>query len=107
MVVAAMVVHGQLLEGYTHIKGVVTDSVTGERMPYAQVFLLGSQTGALTNEQGGFTIVTGVKFDKLRVFVVGYEPKEINVPIGKYTELDIKLVPTTVMLNEIIVRKTA
>ena len=107
MVVAAMVVHGQPLEGYTHIKGVVTDSVTGEGMPYAQVFLLGSQTGALTNEQGGFTIVTGVKFDKLRVFVVGYEPKEINVPMGKYTELDIKLVPTTVMLNEIIVRKTA
>ena len=107
MVVVALGVHGQPLEGYTHIKGVVTDSVTGEGMPYAQIFLLGSQTGALTNEQGGFTIVTGVKFDKLRVFVVGYQPKEIYVPMGEYTELDIKLVPTTVMLNEIIVRKTA
>jgi hypothetical protein len=101
------VVSSDPLDGYTRIKGVVTDSVTGEGMPYAQIFLLGSQTGALTNEQGGFTIVTGVKFDKLRVYVVGYQPKEIYVPLGEYTELDIKLVPTTVMLNEIIVRKTA
>ena len=37
-------------DGYTRIKGVVTDSVTGEGMPFAQIFLLGSQTGALTNE---------------------------------------------------------
>ena len=29
------------------------------------------------------------------------------MPLGEYTELDIKLVPTTVMLNEVIVRKTA
>ena len=58
-------------DGYTRIKGVVTDSVTGEGMPFAQIFLLGSQTGALTNEQGAFTIVTGVKFNKLRVYVVG------------------------------------
>ena len=94
-------------DGYTRIKGVVTDSVTGEGMPFAQIFLLGSQTGALTNEQGAFTIVTGVKFNKLRVYVVGYQPQEIDVPLGEYTELDIKLVPTTVMLNEVIVRKTA
>ena len=107
MLVMAFVAYGQVPEGYTTIKGVVTDSVTGEGMPYAQIFLIGSQTGALTNEQGGFTIVTGVRFEKLRVSVVGYQTKEIKVPMGKYTELDIKLVPTTVMLNEVIVKKTA
>ena len=107
MLVMAFVAHGQAPEGYTTIKGVVTDSVTGEGMPYAQIFLIGSQTGALTNEQGGFTIVTGVKFDKLLVKVVGYQSKEIKVPLGEYTELDIKLVPTSVMLNEVIVKKTA
>ena len=89
VMVMAVVAHGQVPEGYTTIKGVVTDSVTGEGMPYAQIFLIGSQTGALTNDQGGFTIVTGVKFEKLRVSVVGYQPKEIKVPLGKYTELDI------------------
>lgn len=107
VVVTAMAVHGQPLEGYTHIKGVVTDSVTGEGIPYAQIFLLGSKTGALANENGGFTIITGVNFDKLRVSVVGYQDKDIEVEQGKYTELDIKIVPTTVMLNEVIVRKTA
>ena len=98
---------GQEIDGYTHIKGVVTDSVTGEAMPYAQVFLIGSQTGALTNEQGGFTIITGVNFEKVRVMVVGYQTKEFKVPLGKYTELNVKMVPTSVMLNEVIVRKTA
>ncbi len=107
MLAVSIIAHGQVPEGYTTIKGVVTDSVTGEGMPYAQIFLIGSQTGALTNDQGGFTIVTGVKFEKLRVSVVGYQTKEIKVPLGVYTELDIKLVPTTVMLNEVIVKKTA
>ncbi len=108
MMVIALAAQGQQPgDGYTRIKGVVTDSVTGEGMPYAQIFLIGSQTGALTNEQGGFTIVTGVKFEKLRVDVVGYQTKEIKVPLGEYTELEIKLVPTSVMLNEVIVKKTA
>ena len=70
MLVMAFVAYGQVPEGYTTIKGVVTDSVTGEGMPYAQIFLIGSQTGALTNEQGGFTIVTGVRFEKLRVMML-------------------------------------
>lgn len=107
MLVMAFVAYGQAPEGYTTIKGVVTDSVTGEGLPYAQIFLTGSQTGALTNDKGGFTIVTGVIFDKVKVNYVGYQSKEIEVPLGKYTELEIKLVPTTVMLNEVIVRKTA
>jgi len=108
MLVMAFVAHGQQLgEGYTRIKGVITDSITGEGIAFAQIFLTGSQTGALTNEQGGFTIVTGVNFEKLRVNVVGYQPKEVKVPLGQYSELDIKLVPTTVMLNEVIVKKTA
>ena len=108
MAFVAVMAYGQYPDdGYTRIKGVVTDSVTGEGLPYAQIFLIGSSTGALTNEQGGFTIITGVNFEKLRVDVIGYQSKEIEVPLGKYTELDIKLIPTTVMLNEIIVRKTA
>ena len=108
IVVIAVAAYGQQPGyGYTRIKGVVTDSVTGEGLPYAQIFLIGSSTGALTNEQGGFTIITGVNFEKLRVNVIGYQSKEIIVPLGEYTELDIKLVPTTVMLNEVIVRKTA
>ena len=97
----------QAPDGYTTIKGIVLDSITGEGMPYAQIFLTGSQTGALTNENGGFTIITGVKFNSLRVNVVGYQSQEIKVPMGKHTDLTIKMVPTSVMLNEVIVRKTA
>ena len=95
------------LEGYTSIKGVVLDSVTGEGLPYAQIFLLGSQTGALANENGGFTIVTGVDFTRVRVMVMGYQTQELDVPQGKHTDLVVKMVPTSVMLNEVLVRKTA
>ena len=94
-------------EGYTSIKGVVVDSITGEGLPYAQIFLTGTQTGALTNDKGGFTIITGVIFDKVKVNYVGYQTQEIEVPLGRHTDLEIKLVPTTVMLNEVIVRKAA
>ena len=104
---SALIASGQTPEGYTIIKGEVLDSVTGEGLPFAQIFLTGSQSGALANENGGFTIITGVKFKSLRVNVVGYQPQELKVPMGQQTNLTIKMVPTTVMLNEVIVRKTA
>ncbi len=107
VMLTALVGRGQAPEGYTSIKGVVIDSITGEGLPYAQIFLTGSQTGALTNDKGGFTIITGVIFDKVKVNYVGYQTQEIEVPLGRHTDLEIKLVPTTVMLNEVIVRKTA
>ncbi|MBQ2162949.1 MAG: carboxypeptidase-like regulatory domain-containing protein, partial [Muribaculaceae bacterium] len=107
VMLTALVGRGQAPEGYTSIKGVVIDSITGEGLPYAQIFLTGTQTGALTNDKGGFTIITGVIFDKVKVNYVGYQTQEIEVPLGRHTDLEIKLVPTTVMLNEVIVRKTA
>ncbi len=97
----------QVPEGYTTIKGVVVDSVTGEGVGYAQIFLIGSQTGAIANDSGGFTIVTGVTFDQLRVDAVGYESKLVKVAYGKYNEVEIKIVPTSVKLTEVIVTKTA
>ncbi len=105
--VATMTRAQSVPEGYTSIKGVVVDSITGEGLPYAQIFLTGTQTGALTNDKGGFTIITGVIFDKVKVNYVGYQTQEIEVPLGRHTDLEIKLVPTTVMLNEVIVRKAA
>ena len=105
--VATMTRAQSVPEGYTSIKGVVVDSITGEGLPYAQIFLTGTQTGALTNDKGGFTIITGVIFDKVKVNYVGYQTREIEVPLGRHTDLEIKLVPTTVMLNEVIVRKAA
>jgi hypothetical protein len=105
--VATMTRAQSVPEGYTSIKGVVVDSITGEGLPYAQIFLTGTQTGALTNDKGGFTIITGLIFDKVKVNYVGYQTQEIEVPLGRHTDLEIKLVTTTVMLNEVIVRKAA
>ena len=97
----------QVPEGYTSIKGVVLDSVTGEGMPFAQIFLTGTQTGAIANDHGEFTIITGLDFDKVRATAVGYTAQEVSAIKGKHNQLTIKLVPTTVTLNEVIVRKTA
>ena len=38
----------------TEVKGVVADSVTGERLPYAAVILKGTDIGGATDDDGRF-----------------------------------------------------
>ena len=37
------------------VKGIVTDSITGEALPYAELFIQGSTLGTTTNEKGQFS----------------------------------------------------
>ena len=42
----------------TIINGVVTDSITGESLPYVSVILKGTTIGATTDDDGKFSLTT-------------------------------------------------
>lgn len=88
----------------TNIKGIVRDSITHEVLPFAAVFLNGSDKGTLTNEDGKFEISTTVNFLNVSISTIGYNTKEIFVNKGKDNDIVIDLVPTGVALKELVVK---
>lgn len=96
--------HAQSRVAPTTIHGLVVDSITGEGLPYVSVFLKGSQIGALTGDDGQFTITTSANFINLSVSSVGYQPKEVYVNKGTENKVMIELSPTSVVLNEVVVK---
>ena len=72
--VIALVTRGQ---NYT-IKGTVTDSITGEPLPYVAVLLKGTTIGGTTDIDGNFTISTSSKVRTIQISYLGYTEKEVN-----------------------------
>ena len=93
--VIALVARGQ---NYT-IKGTVTDSITGEPLPYVAVLLKGTTIGGTTDIDGKFTITTSSKVRKIQVSYLGYTEKELSFTPGKASNLKVELAPTSIALE--------
>lgn len=88
----------------TSIKGTVTDSVTGEKLPYVSILFDGTTTGATTNDDGVFSFTTSAKGSSIVVSYLGYEDKRIAINHGKQNNLRIRLVPSAIALDEVIIK---
>lgn len=87
------------------LRGIVSDSNSGEFLPYANVYIDELQTGASTDERGLYLInrIPANKEYLLQVSFVGYQTKYVKVFIApnKLTQLDITLSPEGVELGSI------
>ena len=81
------------------IKGIVTDSITGEPLPYVAVILKGTTIGATTDMDGAFTLSSSSKVRTLQVSYLGYTEKELKFVPGKAEHLKIQLAPTSINLS--------
>ena len=88
----------------TIIKGVVTDSITGERLPYVSLIFKGTTIGTATDGDGNFSFSALTDVKNLEVSYLGYDTKEVKVIPGKTNNLKIKLAPNGITLNEVVVK---
>ena len=88
----------------TIIKGVVTDSITGERLPYVSLIFKGTTIGTATDGDGNFSFSALTDVKNLEVSYLGYDRKEVKVIPGKTNNLKIKLAPNGITLNEVVVK---
>ena len=88
----------------TIIKGVVTDSITGERLPYVSLIFKGTTIGTATDGDGNFSFSALTDVQNLEVSYLGYDTKEVKVIPGKTNNLKIKLAPNGITLNEVVVK---
>ena len=89
----------------TIIKGIVTDSITGEGLPYVSLIFKGTTIGTATDGDGKFTFSTSSANAKLlEVSYLGYDTKEIKVNVGRTNNLKIQLAPNGIELNEVVIK---
>ena len=84
------------------IKGVVTDSETGDPIPYLNVYYDGKGVGTITDIDGQYTISVHPGWTKLTFSMVGYGTEVRNVSVNT-KKLDVKM-KSDLVLDEVIVK---
>lgn len=82
------------------VEGVVIDSISGQAIPYATVYITGTQSGTMTDEDGRFSMPAKIPGDTLRFSTMGYGIKKLPAS----SKMKIELVPVGVELQEVVVK---
>ena len=92
------------------VTGTVIDSEMDGPLPGANVMVVGTQQGAMTDFDGNFSLDVEDASGKIRISFVGYEPKTVqfNVSGGQTVDLgQISLNPDANALSEVVVMGVA
>lgn len=96
--------HTTTVEDNYTLRGKVLDKQTKEPLSHAQIMVMGTSLGALSDHDGMFTI-NGVPRHKhtLRLKYVGYLTKEINVDAAHNNVIEIEMQPAEFNMEEVVV----
>ncbi|WNH11725.1 TonB-dependent receptor [Thalassobellus suaedae] len=86
------------------IKGNIIDTNTGEGLAFVNIYFTGLEKGTSTNENGDFLIdnLPSGNYNMLVSFI-GYKTKSINVTIPNSENLSIRLEPSAIEMEGIII----
>ena len=92
-------------QSFTSASGIVKDSTTGEPLPFVSVYFDGSTIGAMTDDNGTFTLQNNQGYTKLAAASLGYDTKFIDLKPGKKNDnLEVLLKPTAFEISEVVVK---
>ena len=83
----------------TKITGKVTDSDTGEPLPFVNVYFKGASEGATTDFDGYYTLTSSSPTDSVTASYVGYEIKSKVVIKGEEQVINFQLSSTSTNLD--------
>jgi hypothetical protein len=91
------------------ISGTITDSETGEPLPFATIGIMSKGKGTVTNNNGefGLKITRDCINDSLRVSYIGYYARQISVKQAIGNNFNIKMLREYISIPEIIIRNQA
>ena len=92
-------------QSFTSASGIVKDSISGEPLPFVSVYFDGSTIGAMTDDNGTFTLQNNQGYTKLAAASLGYDTKFIDLKPGKKNDnLEVLLKPTAFEISEVVVK---
>ena len=105
LLVVLLILPGYLFAQQIRLSGVVTDASTGEALPYASVSLIPASLGigAMTDDNGKYTLVFTAKVENIYFSYVGYEAMTVPLTAAKNGVLSVKLNPLATQLESVVV----
>lgn len=97
MQLTAVLSFGQM----TKIRGIVFDSETNEPIPFVNIILDGTSVGTITDFNGAYFIESRIGSDSILISYLGYLPTKKKITANSFQEINIKLEPENVELDEI------
>ncbi|WP_255490584.1 DUF5686 and carboxypeptidase-like regulatory domain-containing protein [Dysgonomonas sp. 511] len=86
------------------VKGVVKDSITGEKLPFVTISFDKTTIGTFSDEDGEFRISNHSGHTSLSISILGYKTKTIKVLPRTTSTKEILLVPEDRALQEVVVK---
>lgn len=86
------------------IRGIVTDSISGEGLPYASLIFRGTTIGTATDLEGRFELPLPERTQTLEISYLGYDTRQVSVSSRQKGNLHIRLVPSGIALQEVTIR---
>lgn len=85
------------------VKGKVTDSKTGEGLPFVNVYFQGSTTGTTTDFEGYYSITSNTKYDSVKATYIGYDERIKPISSAREQILNFQLVESITQLEEVVI----
>lgn len=87
----------------TKIMGTVTDSLTGEPLPFVNIVFRNTTQGVTTDFDGKYSIETKSPGDSLTASFIGYHTQPQKVIKGKFQYINFKLLPSIQELETVVI----
>lgn len=87
-----------------NISGTVTDSITGEPIPYLAVYYEGKGIGTITDDEGKYSIEIVPSSPILTFAAIGYTTKTINISQANNKTINVIMSPADFKLDEVVVK---
>jgi flagellin-like hook-associated protein FlgL len=88
----------------TTIKGLITDSLTGEPLPFVNIIFMGKHIGTTTDFDGKYNLSTQWASQQVQVSFLGYKTYVKTIKTGQSQTINIKLSPSNIQLNAVTIK---
>ncbi len=88
----------------TKVVGIVTDSLTGEPIPFVNIAFEGTSQGTITKFDGTYAFELSNHGDSVAASYVGYLTQKKFVQKGRFQTINFSLQPASVNLGEVVIK---
>ncbi len=88
----------------TKVTGMVTDSQTGEELPFVKVRFHLSKISTMTDLDGKYVLESYYASDSVVYSFIGYSPVTVKIKLDKAQEINVELTPQVEEIEEVFVR---
>ena len=104
LVTLFLLLFGVSVQAQKTVTGYVTDSISGEPVSYASVYVKSTGTGTRSDDDGRFVLKRPSVSTEIVISAIGYVEKTVKLTSGSSTTLQIQMRPADYQLKEVVVR---